>query len=194
MQFLRGTENLFMDFAWQPQELFQLRDMLHEYNLKSLRFAVETDADGISFMDDWGTQRSLLISPKLWESFFKPMYREYCEIIRAAGKKVFFHSDGHIQILYPHLIEIGIDAVNSQLFCMDIEEIGRQFQGKISFWGEIDRQQILPFGTVEEVRQAVRRVRKALDNGQGGLIAQCEWGLKDPKENIEAVFETWLEE
>jgi hypothetical protein len=39
---------------------------------------------------------------------------------------------------------------------------------------------------------AVRRVRAALDDGVGGVIAQCEWGLHDPAENIAAVFEAWL--
>ncbi|HOB22887.1 MAG TPA: methyltransferase, partial [Bacillota bacterium] len=57
------------------------------------------------------------------------------------------------------------------------------------FWGEIDRQHLLPFGTPEEVRAAVRRVQKAL--GNRGVIAQCEWGLDVPRENIEAVFEAW---
>jgi hypothetical protein len=37
-------------------------------------------------------------------------------------------------------------------------------------------------------------VRRALDDGTGGVIAECEWGVHDPQENIEAVFETWLEE
>ena len=88
---------------------------------------------------------------------------------------------------------MGVDALNSQLFCMDIEEIGRKYKGQITFWGEIDRQYVLPFGQPAEVRQAVRRVRQALDPGNGGIIAQCEWGKFDPKENIEAVFEAWLE-
>jgi hypothetical protein len=85
--------------------------------------------------------------------------------------------------------EDGVDAVNSQLFCMDIEETARRFKGRISFWGEIDRQRVLPFGTVEEVRAAVGRVRRALDDPEGGVIAQCEWGKHNPRENIRAVFE-----
>ena len=193
MQFLRGTENLLMDLSAQPPELFALRDMLHEFNLRELDLWIKTDVDAIGMMDDWGAQASLLISPDLWRSFFKPMYREYCDLIKGAGKYVFFHSDGHIRAIIPDLIEIGVDALNSQLFCMDIEEIGRSFQGKITFWGEICRQHILPFGTVEDVRAAVRRARRALDKGAGGVIAQCEWGIRDPLENITAVFETWLE-
>ena len=76
---------------------------------------------------------------------------------------------------------------------MDIEDIGRRYRGTITFWGEIDRQRTLPFGSPPQVREAVRRVRRALDDGRGGVIAQCEWGNKDSYENIAAVFEAWQE-
>ena len=91
------------------------------------------------------------------------------------------------------LIEIGIDAVNSQLFCMDMEKLGREYAGKITFRGEIDRQFLLPFGTEEQVRQGVRRAFKALcpDGVPTGCIAQCEWGLNDPYENVRAVYDEW---
>lgn len=167
--------------------------MVHEFFMKELSCWIKTDCDGISFLDDWGSQNSLLISPDLWRSFFKPLYKDYCDLIRLAGKKVFFHSDGNIMAIYEDLIEIGVDAVNSQLFCMDIEEIASRFKGRITFWGEIDRQHILPFGTTEDVRNAVNRVRNALDDSSGGLIAQCEWGAGIPVDNIRTVFETWDE-
>lgn len=193
MQFLRGTENLFMDLLCMPDELYRLRDMLHEFSVAEMKMWANTAVDGVCFMDDWGTQFSLLIDPSVWRSFFKPLYKDYCDILKSAGKYVFFHSDGHIEAIMPDLIEIGVDALNSQLFCMDIEGIALRHKGKITFWGEICRQHILPFGSVDEVRAAVRRVRSAFDEGKGGVIAQCEWGVRDPRENIEAVFETWLE-
>jgi hypothetical protein len=193
MQFLRGTENLFADLAWGVAEVLKLRDLVHEFFLRELDLWLATDVDGIPFMDDWGTQQTLLISPKMWRAYFKPLYAEYCRRIHAAGKRVFFHSDGHIMSIYPDLIEIGMDAVNSQLFCMDIEEIGRRFRGQITFWGEIDRTWALTFGTPDDVRAAVRRVRRAFDDGRGGVIAQCEWGIGVARENIEAVYEAWLE-
>ncbi|GAB4516124.1 MAG: hypothetical protein Kow0047_28070 [Anaerolineae bacterium] len=192
MQFLRGTENLLMDLAWGVAEVYRLRDMVHDFFLRELALWVRTDVDGISFMDDWGTQHALLISPRLWRSFFKPLYADYCRMIHEAGKFAFFHSDGHILEIIPDLIEVGVDALNCQLFCMDIEEIGRRFKGRITFWGEIDRQWILPFGRVADVWAAVRRVRRSLDDGRGGVIAQCEWGNDVPRENVEAVFEAWL--
>jgi len=191
MQFLRGSQQLFLDLAYGDREVYQLRDMLHDFFCTELRMWAKTDVDGIQFMDDWGSQRSLLISPELWRSFYKPLYREYCDIIKSSGKFVFFHSDGNIEQIYPDLVEMGVDAVNSQLFCMNVERLGELYRGKITFWGEVDRQYLMPFGTQEEVREGVRRVRRALDHGDGGVIAQCEWGVKDPKENVIAVFDEW---
>jgi uroporphyrinogen decarboxylase len=193
MQFLRGSENLYMDLGYGSKELQALLKLIHEFELELLAKWVQTPADGLGFMDDWGSQTGLLISPEMWREIFKPMYAKYCRMIRAAGKKVFFHSDGHIFDIYEDLIEIGVDAVNSQLFCMDIEEIARRFKGRITFWGEIDRQHVLPFGSTEDVRRAVGRVRRALDDGRGGLIAQCEWGVANPPENIRTVYKAWLE-
>jgi len=194
MQFLRGSENLFMDLLARPVEFEELRRLIHEFNLRDIEMWADTDVDGIAFMDDWGSQNALLIDPRLWREIFKPMYAEYCAICRDAGKYVFFHSDGFIEDIYPGLIEIGVHAVNSQLFCMDIERLARHYKGRVTFWGEICRQRVLPFGTVDDVREAVRRVRRALDDGAGGAIAQCEFGLLNPRENVEAVYETWMED
>jgi uroporphyrinogen decarboxylase len=191
LQFLRGTENLLIDLAYGTPEVFKLLEMLHEFFCREMRMWADTDIDGMWFMDDWGSQTSLLISPDMWREIFKPLYKDYCDILRAKGKYVLFHSDGHISSIYPDLIEVGVHAINSQLFCMDIEDLGKQFAGKVTFWGEIDRQYILPFGTEQEVRAAVGRVRRAMDKGSGGVVAKCEWGNEDPVENIIAVFEEW---
>jgi hypothetical protein len=191
LQFLRGTENLFMDIAWGRRELFQLIEMLHEYYLEDLSAWLPTDVDAIMMMDDWGTNQSLLIHPKAWREIFKPRYKEYCDLIHSANKFVFFHSDGNIQSVYGDFVEIGVNALNSQLFTMDIEALARDFKGRITFWGEVDRQHLLPFGTPEEIKAAVGRVRSLLDDGSGGVIAQCEWGIPDPAENVRAVYEAW---
>ena len=191
MQFLRGTENLFMDIMEQPRELFELRDKVHEYNMAVARAWCETDIDGISQNDDWGTQHALLIPPRLWREVFKPCYRELVQLVKSAGKRFLLHSDGHIMEIYEDLIDIGVDAVNSQLFCMDIEEIGRRYQGAITFWGEIDRQHVLPSEDPEVAKAAVRRVVEALHDPAGGVIAQCEFGPGANPACVAAVFEEW---
>lgn len=193
MQFLRGSEALFIDIAYGEAPFRHLLEMVHAYNLEDMRGWCGSAVDGITFMDDWGTNTALLINPKTWREVFKPLYRDYVEMIHAAGKFAFFHSDGNIQAIYGDLVEIGVDAVNSQLFTMDIEALASLYKGKITFWGEIDRQHVLPFGTPEEVKAAVWRVRAALDDGSGGVIAQCEWGKDNPVENVRAVYAAWKE-
>ena len=100
------------------------------------------------------------------------------------------HSDGFITDIIPDLIEIGLDALNAQIFCMGIDELGDKFQGKLTFWGEIDRQHLLPSGSKQDIQMAVKDIWKYL-YADGGIIAQCEFGLRAKPENIRTVFETW---
>jgi len=192
LQFVRGSENVYVDLAYDTKELRTLLEMIHEFYLEDVSWWAKSDVDAVFLMDDWGTSHTLLISPEMWRAVFKPLYKDYCDIIHEAGKYVFFHSDGHIEAIYGDLIEVGVDALNSQLFCMDIEGLAARYKGKITFWGELDRQRVMPFGTPDEVRESVLRVRRALDDGTGGVIAQFEWGKNDPRVNVEAAFEAWL--
>jgi uroporphyrinogen decarboxylase len=190
LQFIRGTENLYVDLAERPEGLFRLIDRVHSFFKEELEIWASTEVDALFFADDWGSQKSLLIAPSLWRELFKPLYRDYVEIAHRNGKYAFMHSDGSIAGIFPDLIEIGVDAVNSQIFCMDVADLGRRFAGRITFWGEVDRQRLLPYGTPGEVAAAVRAARAALYRN-GGVIAQCEFGIGARPENVAAVFETW---
>jgi uroporphyrinogen decarboxylase len=190
MQFLRGSQTLYLDLAEEPPELFALIERVHDSFLREMELWAGSEVDALNMMDDWGAQRSLLISPRQWRRIFKPLYKAYVDIAHAHGKYIFMHSDGHIFDIYPDLIEIGVDAINSQLFCMDIEKIGELYAGEITFWGEIDRQHLLPYATRTEIDAAVRRVHQALYR-RGGVIAQCEFGNGARPENVEQVYKSW---
>lgn len=189
LQFIRGTENLYIDLAMPPPLLLAFLNRMHEYYCRMLLAWAETDVDALYVMDDWGAQHALLIKPALWQKMFKPLYRDYVEIAHNHGKKLFFHSDGHIEAIYPDLVEIGVDALNSQLFCMDIEALAK-YRGKITFWGEIDRQNLLAYGTLQDVDRAVDRVMQNLWCN-GGVIAQCSFDIGPTPENVYRVFEAF---
>jgi len=89
------------------------------------------------YMDDWGAQQSLLISPRQWREVFKPLYKDYIDLAHQYGKFIFMHTDGYTLDIIPDLIELGLDAINAQLFTMDIDELGRKFAGKITFWEKL---------------------------------------------------------
>ena len=65
-----------------------------------------------------------------------------------------------------------------------------EFAGRITFWGEIDRQYLLSFGERADVDAAVREVRRELWR-EGGCIAQCDFGVGVKPLNVRQVFETW---
>jgi len=191
LQFIRTTEQLFVDLALWPSGLEKFIARIHTFYCDLLEIWAKTEVDCLNIMDDWGSQQALLIDPAVWRRVFKPLYKDYIDIAHRAGKRIFMHSDGHILSIYPDLIELGLDALNSQIFCMGIENL-RQYAGKITFWGEIDRQNILPYATADEVKAAVHAVRESLWH-DGGAIAQCEFGVGANPANVYAVYEAWME-
>ena len=105
--------------------------------------------------DDVGAQHGMLISPAAWRRFLKPRMAEFISALKAINPdlKVAYHSDGNIEPIIPELIEIGLDVLNPvQPACMDPAKLKRQYGDKLCFWGTIDEQHTLPFGTPEQVR------------------------------------------
>lgn len=190
-QFLRGSENAFCDLVEEPETVRLILNRIHDHYLRELEQWVHTEVDGICFLDDWGSQHGLLVDPLLWRALFKPMYRDYCDLAKANGKFVFMHSDGQIGAIYGDIVELGVNALNSQLFCMDLREIAATAKGRLCFHGEIDRQRVLPHPDPKVARDAVRKVARHLYDPAGGIIIQFEFGADTNPACAEAVFEEW---
>lgn len=191
MCFLRGMENLMMDLMGAVPEVYRLREMLLEYFTRQISALVKTDVDGIIFFDDWGSQGQLLIPPGLWRSFFKPVYRELFGVCKRAGKFIFFHSDGYILEIIEDFIELGVDALNCQVWCMGPEVLSERFRGRITFWGEINRQNTIPHGAPGDIRAAIDKIKGHLTTPAGGLIGQGEIDGLTPIGNIEVLLKGW---
>lgn len=193
LRMLRGCQPALADLAAGTAPIRDLLARLHEFSCREMEFWASTDVDGVVLCDDWGTETGLLLPREVWRELFRPLYRDYCRILHAHDKFVFFQSAGRIEEIFGELIQLGVDAIHSSLFLMDIQQLAARHRGKVVFWGQLDGDRVLRQGTPGDVREAVRRVRTALDHGRGGLIAQCEWDADMPFENIAAFFERWLE-
>jgi hypothetical protein len=190
-QFLRGTEEALIDIAENDPRMQEVLAEIHRFYMAELEFWCSTAVDAIKFMDDLGSQRSLLMSPRRWRALFKPLYADYCRIAKAHGKKVFMHSDGQISDIIPDLVEIGVDALNSQLGCMDLARVAAAAKGRLTFWGEIDRQHVLPAADPELGRRAVREIAHHLYDPRGGIIVQFEIAGGANPAVISAVVDEW---
>jgi len=191
LRFLRGDAAL-VDLARGTKDIRALLAMLHDFACKELAHWAATEVDGVVFRDDLGSPEGLLIAPEMWRELFKPMYRDYCKILHAHDKFAFFYSEGDISDVFGDLVKLEIDAIHSELRLMNVERLAKRYRGRVTFWGGMDQERLLNPGTSEEFRDAVLAVRKALDFGLGGVIAQCLWDRNVRLQAVAAFFEQWL--
>ncbi len=188
---LRGLEKLLMDFTDDPARAEAVLDFPFRYHLAAACRLVEMGVDMIWTGDDVGTQRGMLMSPRNWRRFLKPRMAEFISTLKSINPevKVAYHSDGNIETIIPELIEIGLDVLNPiQPACMDPAKLKRQYGDKLCFWGTIDEQHILPFGTPEEVRQHVLDNLETAGHDGGLIIAPTHHvQLDTPLENFWAM-------
>ncbi|HEX9029509.1 MAG TPA: uroporphyrinogen decarboxylase family protein, partial [Anaerolineales bacterium] len=154
---------------------------------------VKLEYEGLHFADDWGGQRRLMIKAATWQRIFKPRYAQMFKKVHDAGMHVWYHSDGQIRDIFDDLIEIGVDVINCQASVVGLDWLAENVRGKIAVRTDIDRQQVLPFGTPAQVKESVYQVFEACGTPQGGLIACGEIGPDVPLENIRAMYATFRE-
>ncbi|MBI2941116.1 MAG: hypothetical protein HYY04_11830 [Chloroflexi bacterium] len=192
INYLRGFENSLLDVMDDREELYYLRDRITDLLVKRIeKLAEHRDLiDAVVLNDDWGNQDRLQVRPEYWRKIFKPAYRRQVEAAHAGGQLASMHTDGQTRDIIPDLIEIGLDEINPQIYCMDVEELGREFEGKVCFRADLDRQYTLPFGTPAEVEAHVLRAFEAFGRHDGGYIGYGQIGTDVPMRNGEAMLAT----
>jgi uroporphyrinogen decarboxylase len=188
---LRGMTDLMVDMLEAPEFVDELFDALTEFNLTIVEELAHSDIDGILFGDDWGHQGGLLFGAPLWRRFVKPRIARLYAAVKRAGKAVMIHCCGRVQELFPELIELGLDVFNPfQPEVMDPLEMKRQFGDRLTFFGGMSIQRVLPFGTPQQVRDEARRLVDNVGRGGGFIIAPSHDMPGDiPAENVAAFVE-----
>ncbi len=177
---IRGMEQTYIDLAADPDLAFYIIGKIRGFLFDFHTCLFEAGAGCIDIAqvtDDYGGQHGLLISLKMFDKYFSGTFRDSVELVKSHGIRVFHHDDGAIRDIIPSLVELGIDILNPvqwRLPGMDIHELESSFGNEICFHGAIDNQQVLPFGTVDEVREEVRLCIDTLGAGATGFIlAPC---------------------
>jgi uroporphyrinogen-III decarboxylase len=129
----------------------------------------------------------------MWSAYLKPRMAELIASLKAINPqlKVAYHTDGVVDLIIPELIEIGIDVLNPiQPAAMDPVKLKAEYGDRLCFWGSMDIQQTLPFGTPEEVRAEVLTRLGTIGRG-GGLIIGPTHNLQldTPLENFWAMVD-----
>jgi uroporphyrinogen decarboxylase len=194
---LRGLEQSLVDPLEKPEFTHFLIQKISGFFTEYHRRCFEA-ARGLAQLtqvtDDYGSQAGLLISPRLFDQFYREPVQRGIDLAKEYGLYVFHHDDGDMRRLLPRLVDMGIDLLNPiQWRCgnWDLSALKSEFGDKICFHSAVDNQYTLPFGTPEEVREEVRMLKRTLGrDGTGLIIAPCH-NLQPvtPVENILALYE-----
>jgi uroporphyrinogen decarboxylase len=189
---LRGMENIMMDFVLEPVFVEELLDRIVDYNLKVVDLVSAYPVDCIFFGDDWGQQRGLIMGPDHWRRFIRPRIKRMYAHVKARGMYVAQHACGDIHEVFGDLVDAGMDIYNTfQPEVYDIQKMKRDFGGKVTFYGGVSTQRLLPRATPAEVTQEVARLIRVIGAGGGYIIAPTHSIPDDvPTANILALIES----
>ena len=190
---LRGIENFLTDLAMNTKWAQSLLDIIIMKNLVMLENVLSApESDGVLLGSDWGTQLDLIMSPECFRTMIKPGEQKEYDLIKKYNKHVFIHSCGNITRILGDLVEMGVDCLNPvQPECMDLEFIRNEYGDRLTWYGGISTQKILPFGTPEEVRRETKRIIEMMYNNGGYITAPSQQIQIDvPYRNLKALIDT----
>jgi uroporphyrinogen decarboxylase len=196
---LFGIEDYLVKMYTHPKVVQSVTDHVCEFYYQANELFFERAGslvDAFFFGNDFGTQRDIITSPKLFDQFILPWFRRFTEQGHRHGCQVILHSCGAIHRVIPRLIESGVDCLHPlQALArnMDAVTLARNFKGKIAFLGGIDTQDLLVNGSPEQVKEDVRRVRDLL--GPCLIVSPSHEALLPdvPPQNVEAMAQAALE-
>jgi uroporphyrinogen decarboxylase len=196
-QFLRGFGDWLKDLYKNRPFSERMLDLIADRWIAVAENALEivgNDVDIIFFGDDLASQLAPLFDPAIYRKLIKPRHERMIGAVKArADVKVLYHSCGAISRFIGDLADVGVDAVNPvQVTAKDMEpeRLKDAYGDRICFWGGINTQETLPFGTPAEVRAAVRSTIDCLGR-PGGYVLNSVHNIQDdvPVENIVAMFD-----
>jgi phosphoserine phosphatase len=176
LESLLGFENLFaglLDDETRPA-LGRLADIVTDAHITLVRETTRRfpgRIQGWNMSDDWGTQQAAFVSLDMWMEFFYPRYKRLFDAMHAAGCDVWVHSCGKVNEIVEGYIRAGVNVVNlQQPRCLGIEEMGRRYQGRISFESLADIQHTLPGGDPAAIEADAEALGRHWATPHGGLV------------------------
>lgn len=190
---IRGMENALTDFYFYPEEVHRLYQKLTDFYIRIMeRFREECGADGIFTSDDIGTQTGPFFSLEIFRTFFKPYYKQIIDKAHELGMHFWLHTCGNIELFMEDFIEIGLDVIHPiQKYTMDEKQIVRKYGGRICFLAGFDVQNIIPYGTPEDVRVEVRFLIDTFFRPDGRFMITMGNGSTNDwkKESLQALYD-----
>ncbi|MGD8283302.1 MAG: uroporphyrinogen decarboxylase family protein [Desulfobacterales bacterium] len=195
--YLRGMTEFFLDLVDNKDFAHALLSKITEIRKQNAKYFLKEVGeylDVFQLADDLAMQNGPYMSPDLYREMIKPYQVELFRYVKElTPAKIYYHSCGSVTRLLDDLIDVGVEILNPVQVSADgmqTDQLKQRFGNKLSFWGAMDTIEILPNGTVDDVRKEVRKIIRDLAPGGGFVLASVHNLQPDiPPENIIAMFE-----
>jgi uroporphyrinogen decarboxylase len=198
--YLRGIDQIFVDMVEQPEIAEFIFGRIAEFYLEYCRRTFEAAGAGLDIFfsgDDFGTQRGLFVSPKMWRRMLMPGFRSIVQLGKKHGYQVAHHTCGSVWPILEDMIDCGLDILNPvqpDVLGMDRPDLKNAYGDRLTFHGSISIQKTMPHGTPDDVRAEVRERFETLGPGGGFFFCTAHNIQVDtPLENVLALFEAYRE-
>ncbi len=198
--YMRGMETIWTDFYLNPEiarTIFAHIRRFYVAYAERIFDAANGKIDILLTGDDFGGQDGPLLSEPTWLEFLADGFAEYVALAKGHGVRVMHHTCGAVRPLIPHMIERGLDVLQSlqpEAAGMDPRTLKEEFGNRLAFHGGISIQQTLPFGGPEDIRNEVRDRIEALAPGGGYILCTSHNIQADtPLENVDALLGAYHE-
>jgi len=169
---LGGMQKLLYFYVEDPAFVKDLARICTDYILEAIDRAIGLGADAIAVVSDLAHNYSTMMSPAHYEEYLYPYHKEITDFVHKRGLKVIKHSDGKLWRIMDRMADAGFDGMHPiQPQCMDIAEAKARYGKTFCLLGNIDCEQLLPFGTEDEVDEAVKKTIAAAAPGGGYIIS-----------------------
>ena len=195
--YLRGMTEFFLDLVDNKDFAHALLSKITEIRKQNAKYFLKEVGEYLAVFqlaDDLAMQNGPYMSPDLYREMIKPYQVELFRYVKElTPAKIYYHSCGSVTRLLDDLIDVGVEILNPVQVSADgmqTDQLKQRFGNKLSFWGAMDTTEILPKGTVDDVRKEVRKIIRDLAPGGGFVLASVHNLQPDiPPENIIAMFE-----
>ena len=192
---LMGFQAFMENMTLRPKVVHELLDKITDQKVEVARKIVAMGFKVAHHGDDLGVQDGTLFSKSMFREFILPRLKRCWQVFNDANVPIIMHSCGCITDFIPDLIDIGLRVLEPIQPCMDLRYLKTEFGKDLVFWGGIETQKTLPFGTPAQVKDMARDAIRILGKGGGLIIAPSQEVMNDvPLENVKALVETIVEE
>jgi uroporphyrinogen decarboxylase len=170
--YLMGIENLMIAMIAEPDLANLVMDKVLATNMEIVRRAIRAGADVIVLGDDYAANNGPMFSPDMFRAFIVPRLRAMIEMIHGEGAMVIKHSDGNLYPILEDIVACGPDGINpiEPVAGMDLKTVKGLVGDRVCLTGNIDCARLLPYGTREEVFEAVRQAIEDAAAGGGYIV------------------------